>query len=109
MPGTPDQNYNVTVLYQKSPALLANLTTPWPIPDRYSNVYNNGFLFYFLLYAGDARAFAIGQKFASNLLALSEGLNEQEKAIFLGEWDVLLQQSARGQYRQQLANDGRTR
>ena len=112
MPGKADVNSTVTVIYQKAPVLLTAVTGTggtWPIPDSYGHVYDNGVLFYFLLYAGDSRAFAIGQKFASNLIALSEGLDEQAKAIFLGEWDVILQQAARGQSKMQLAQDGRTR
>jgi hypothetical protein len=112
MPGIPDQAYSVNILYQKAPVLLTGVYGAggtWPIPDSYGHVYDNGVLFYFLLYAGDSRAFAIGQKFASNLIALSEGLDEQAKAIFLGEWETILTQAARGQYKMQLANDGRTR
>lgn len=112
MPGIPDQLYTANVIYQKAPVLLTGVTGvngTWPIPDSYGHVYDNGVLFYFLLYAGDPRAFAIGQKFASNLLALSEGLDDQAKAIFLGEWETILTQAARGQYKMQQANDGRTR
>lgn len=112
MPGKPDFNSTVTIIYQKAPVLLTGVYGSggtWPIPDSYGHVYDNGLLFYFLLYAGDSRAFAIGQKFASNLIALSEGLDEQKKAIFLGEWETILTQAGRGQYKMQLANDGRTR
>ena len=108
-PGQIDIDSNIELVYQKAPVLMTSTSSVWPIPDSYGHIYDNGLLFYFLLYAGDSRAFAIGQKFASNLIALSEGLDEQDKAIFLGEWETILTQAARGQYKMQLANDGRTR
>lgn len=92
LPGYQDQVYTVNVMYQKKPPLFTNLTTAWTIPDEYGHVYDWGFLALFLLFAneGDNRAFAANQKFVSNLLALQEGLSEQQKMIFLGEWDFLL-------------------
>lgn len=94
MPGLPDQAYTVTVIYQKQPVLLTGLTGAggtWAIPDRYSSVYNWGMLSFFYMFADDARFPQANQKFISGLLALAEGLNEQQINVFLGQWDFLIQ------------------
>ena len=108
LPGLQDQVYIDNLLYQKKPVLFTNLTTAWTIPDEYGYVYDWGFLALFLLFAntGDNRAFAANQKFVANLLALQEGLTEQQKAIFLGEWDFLLR-AISSQTNQQLGLTGR--
>lgn len=111
LPGFQDQVYTVTVLFQKKPALLTAMTGAsgtWQIPDEYGHVYNWGYLALFLLFAneGDNRAFAANQKFVANLLALQEGLSEQQKAIFLGQWEFLMASIA-GQSNQQLGISGR--
>lgn len=109
MPGVPDQPYSATVLYQKKAALMTAVQGTggtWPIPDEYSNVYNYGFLSLFMLFADDARYLAMNQKFTSGLLGLAEGLNEQQKAVFLGEWEFLMR-SAAAQMKQQMGVQGR--
>lgn len=88
MPGMPDQLYYVNIVYQKQPALLTALANPWSIPDRYGSVYNNGFLGMIYLFADDARSAFILQRFAASLIALSEGLSEQQKNAFLEQWDL---------------------
>lgn len=90
MPGKSDQNYNLFVVYQKQPVLLTTLTGAtgtWPIPDRYGSVYQQGFLGFMLLFAGDKQgAGFMLQRFTASLLALSEGLTEQERNAFLESW-----------------------
>lgn len=109
MPGIPDQAYSCSVIYQKKAALMSAVigaNGTWPIPDEYSSVYNYGFLALFMLFADDARFLAMNQKFISGLLGLSEGLNEQQKAIFLGQWEFLLRTNA-AQIKQQMGLQGR--
>jgi hypothetical protein len=93
LPGLPDQKYSVTVYFQKQAVLLSGLTGTggtWPIPDRFGFIVNNGFLGMIYLFSNDARAPFMLQKFAGNLLALADGLTEQERNTFLEQWDMLL-------------------
>lgn len=94
LPGLPDKNYTVNVIYQQKPALLTALTGApgtWPIPDEYGHVYNTGFLAWMYLFADSAKFNTMNQMFKSSLLALSEGLTEQQIAVFLGQYDYLVQ------------------
>jgi len=96
MPGQPDQVYTVNVIYQKKPALLTAITGAngtWPIPDEYGMVYNYGLLALFQMFADDARFPATNQKFIASLLAISEGLDEQQKAIFMEQWAGIVRSS----------------
>lgn len=93
MPGKPDQNYTATVIYQIQPALLTALANTWPIPDRYSFVYQQGFLGMMYLFADDQRAAFMLQRFVASLLALSEGLTEQERNTFLEQWQSTIDSS----------------
>lgn len=89
-PGIPDQNYTATIIYQNQPALLTALANTWPIPDRYSFVYQQGFLGLMYLFADDQRSAFMLQRFVSSLLALSEGLTEQQRNAFLEQWNATL-------------------
>lgn len=92
MPGVPDQAYTCQVIYQKSVTNFSALTGSggtWPIPDSYGHVYNWGFLGFVYLFASDPRAAFALQRFVVGLLALSEGLTEQQKNVFLEQWNML--------------------
>lgn len=89
-PGVPNVFSQVTVTYQKRMALLVNTTDIWPIPDMYNYVFQQGFLGMSWLFADDPRAFQMLQRFAASLIAVSEGLTEQEKSTFMAEWDIFI-------------------
>lgn len=91
MPGIPDQNYTMTVIYQKQPVLMTSLNGIWPIPDRYGLVYQQGFLGMTYLFADDQRSAFILQRFTASLLAVSEGLSEQERNAFLDQWKFTIE------------------
>ncbi len=93
MPGKPDQTYTATVIYQIQPALLTALSNVWPIPDRYSFVYQQGFLGLMYMFADDQRAAFMLQRFVASLLALAEGLTEQERNTFLEQWQSTIDSS----------------
>lgn len=95
MPGNPDVASTVTVIYQKKPPLLSSINDIWPIPDEYGYVYNWGFLALMYLFADSAKFGPANQKFISGLLGLAEGLSEQQIAVFLGQWDFLIQNQMR--------------
>lgn len=110
MPGVPDQAYTASVIYQKKAVLLTSLSGvagTWPIPDEYGDIYNWGFLLFLWLYAEDARAQFANQKFMSGLLGISEGLDEQAKNIFLGQWEYLMQMQLRSEAKTQQGIAGR--
>jgi hypothetical protein len=92
MPGNPDVASTVTVIYQKKATpLLTNTSQTWPIPDEYGYVYNWGFLALMYLFADSQKFITANQKFVSGLIALNEGLTEQQIAVFIGQWDFLVQ------------------
>lgn len=107
MPGTPDQDYTVNVIYQKKPVLLSALTQTWPIPDEYGFVYDWGFLALMYLFADSTKFGPANQKFISGLLGIAEGLGEQDIAIFLGQWDFLIQNQMRMTAKTQQGYTGR--
>jgi len=84
MSTTPDKVYNVSLIYQKAPALITSLSQTWaPIPDKYLSIYSRGFLAQMhAMY--DANLYQQEMSlFLRQLVGVSEGLTETEKAIFL--------------------------
>ena len=104
-PGKPDQNYTATIVYQKQPALFTALANTWPIPDRYAFVYEQGFLGLMYLFADDQRSAFMLQRFVASLLAVSEGLNEQERNAFLNEWNFIVEMQRKTMKSQQGIGD----
>jgi hypothetical protein len=96
----PDAVYTVNCVYQKKATLLTSVASPWaPVPDEFSFCFNFGFLAFSSLLVNDSR-FPIFEKwFASSLLGLQDGMSEQEKNIFLGNWMADLSTIARSQGR----------
>jgi hypothetical protein len=91
MPGVPDQSYTVGVVYQKRAPLLTSLNSVWSIPDMFGQVYNYGFTALMELFADDTRFSTMNSKWIGSLLAVAEGLSEQDKAIFMQQWDAVVQ------------------
>lgn len=108
MPGNPDVPSSVTVISQNKPVLLTAINQAWPIPDEYGFVYNWGFLAMMYLFADSMKFGAANQKFISGLLGLAEGLSEQQIAVFLGQWDFLVQNQLRVVGKTQQGLQGRT-
>jgi hypothetical protein len=92
----PDNTYTVTVTYQQAvPALFTALTGTWaPIPDRYSYIYNYGFLALALAYYDDPRFPLFNQKFVAHLLGTQQGLTETERNLFIDTWNLIARQEA---------------
>lgn len=83
---SPDQIYNVCLVYQNAATLFTSTTQTWsPIPDYMSYVYNDGFDFKTFTYLGDPRAQLSGQNFYQSLAAMSEGLNESQKNLWASD------------------------
>jgi hypothetical protein len=92
----PDKAYVVTVTYQQAPpALFSALSTTWtPIPDKYSYIYNYGFLALTMAYDDDPRFPLFNQKFVAHLLGTQQGLTETERNLFIDTWNLIARQEA---------------
>lgn len=82
-----DANYTAFIDYQqKAPLITGPAQSFGPVPDEFGYVFNTGFLTWASLLVNDAR-FPIWEKwFIGALLGAQDGLDEQAKAIFLGDW-----------------------
>lgn len=86
----PDAAYIPTVIYQRKAALVTSLASTWaPIPDEYAYIYNLGFLAFSMMYANDPRFPLVLQRFLATLVGASEGLSQQQKNVFLGNWQPI--------------------
>jgi hypothetical protein len=82
----PDAVYDLTIITQKASPTFAALTDTWnPLPDYFSNIYNEGFLFKTLEYINDPRTQEAYQVFMQSLIAVNMGLTDDQKSIFLGD------------------------
>jgi hypothetical protein len=81
---TPDQVYNVVLVYQKAATLFTSTTQTWaPIPDYMSYVFNTGMDYRTFEYLGDSRSQTSGQLFFQSLAQMSEGLSESQRNLWL--------------------------
>lgn len=89
----PDKAYTGVATYQQQPTLITSSatlsTTFWPMPDKYIHIVNYGFLGLSMLYANDPRWSEMNQKFVAHLLGAQEGLDENQKNLFLQSWSQL--------------------
>jgi hypothetical protein len=87
---SPNANYPVSLHLQTAAPLITSMNQTWsPLPDYMQYVYNWGFLTLMWFYADDSRAGFANSKFTAGLLARAEGLTEQERNIFLNNWNNL--------------------
>jgi hypothetical protein len=79
----PDQVYVVNMVYQKAPVQFTALSNTWaPIPDSFSDVYNNLCLGYYMDSCQDPRAPQYIARGIAGLLARAQGLSQMDKIIF---------------------------
>ena len=79
----PEQPYVVNLVYQKAPVQFVNTTDAWgPIPDSFSDVYNNLCLGYYMDSCQDPRAPQYIARGIAGLLARAQGLTQMDKAVF---------------------------
>jgi hypothetical protein len=84
---TPDQDYTVYCDYQKKAVLLTSPAATWgPVADEFEYVYQYGFLCLASLLVNDSRFPIFEQYFISRLLGAQDGLSDQERNIFVGNW-----------------------
>lgn len=89
----PDQNYNVTLPYQKKAPLLMSLAMTWaPVPDEKNYICQWGHLALMSLIGNDARFNEYNVKFVTSLLGAQGGLSDMERNIFLANWTRVMAQ-----------------
>jgi hypothetical protein len=105
----PDQIYTANGVYQKKAPLLTSPASPFaPVPDEFGFCFLNGYLAYMSLLVNDSRFPIFDKWFVSALLGLQDGMSEQEKNIFLGNWMADLSTVARSQGRVNAGVAGRS-
>jgi hypothetical protein len=83
----PNKAYPVDLIYQKKPLQFVVLTDPWaPIPDSFSDVYNNLCLGYYMESCQDPRAPQYIARGIAGLLSRSQGLTQMDKALFAASY-----------------------
>jgi hypothetical protein len=95
----PNKAYPVSIHCQLSAPQITSLNQTWgPIPDYMQYVYNWGFMALVWAFADDQRQGYANQKFTAGLLARAQGLTEEERNIFLNNWnDLTMQQKMQNQ------------
>lgn len=94
----PDQNYTCWLDYQQKAQLITSWANPWGvIPDECSYIYEKGFLALAGLLVNDSRFPIWERDFVAALLGAQDGLDDQARAIFLGEWLSVTRTAARSQ------------
>jgi hypothetical protein len=88
---SPDKPYPVSLHVQlAAPSLGNGVNSLWaPIPDFMQYIYDWGFLALMWQFADDPRWAYASQQFKAGLLGRAEGLTEEQRNIFLNNWDAL--------------------
>lgn len=83
----PDNIYLVNLIYQKAPVQFVATSDPWaPIPDSFSDIYNNLTLGYYMDSCQDGRAPQYLARGIAGLLARAQGLSQMDKALFAASY-----------------------
>src|SRR5208282_759824 len=87
---SPDVNYPVSIHAMLTPPQITSVNQTWaPLPDYLQNVYSLGFVSYMMAFNDDPRAPMYNSQFKAALLARQDGLTQEERDIFLNNWDML--------------------
>jgi hypothetical protein len=86
----PDKPYPVSLHIQNAAPAIVSMNQTWaPLPDFMEYIYEWGFLALMWQFADDPRAADANNKFKAGILARAEGLTEEERNIFLNNWEAL--------------------
>ncbi len=88
---SPDKKYPVVIQIQNSAPHITSLNQTWsPLPDYMEYIYDWGFLSLMWNFSDDPqRAAWANNQFKAALLARADGLTDEEKNIFLNNWEAL--------------------
>ena len=90
MSAAPDKAYPVSVHVQLAAPGITSINQTWaPLPDFMQYIYDWGFLALMWQFADDPRAAYANSQFKAALLGRAEGLTEEQKQIFLNNWESL--------------------
>lgn len=94
----PDKAYPVLINIMKVAPQKTSLNDTWaPLPDFMQYIFSYGFLALTYMFTDDSRVGFANAKFTAGLLARADGLTEEERNIFLANWDALTGQAAHQQ------------
>ncbi len=86
----PDKAYPLSIQVQLAAPRITSVNQTWsPLPDYIQNIYDWGFLALMQQFSDDPRAAYANNQFKAALLGRQEGLNEEQKNIFLNNWEAL--------------------
>ena len=87
---SPDEAYPISIHAMLTPPQITSVNQTWaPLPDYLQNVYTLGFLSYMMAFNDDPRAPMYNSQFKAAILARQDGLTQEERDIFLNNWDML--------------------
>jgi hypothetical protein len=94
----PDKIYIVHADYQAAPPNIQSFAQTWGnVSDQFGFVYNLGFLTMLSLLVNDSRFPIFERWFLGRLLGVQDGITDQERDIFLGNWTNLSKTITRAQ------------
>lgn len=104
----PDQNYTAFLDYQQKAPLITGAGSPLgTLADENADLFFEGMLTWASLLVNDARFPIFERLFISHLLSRQDGLSEQAKIIFMGQWNEFVRTAQRSQAMTQGATAGR--
>ena len=87
---SPNAAFPVNIHAQLAAPQITSVLQTWaPIPDFMQYIYSWGFLALIWAFADDARFPMANSKFTSGILARADGITEEERNIWLNNWDAL--------------------
>jgi hypothetical protein len=88
----PDKPYPVSLHVQLTAPPITSMNQTWaPLPDFMEYIYEWGFMALMWQFADDPRSQLANNNFKAGILARAEGLTEEERNIFLNNWEALYQ------------------
>lgn len=104
----PNATFTAFIDYQRKAFLMTSTGSVWGnVADEFSYIFNWGFLAIACLLVNDSRFPIFEKYFIGRLLGAQDGLDDQAKAIFLGQWLALTGALSRNQ--QTIASGGQGR
>ncbi len=104
----PDKVYVINADYQAAASNIQSFAATWGVvSDQFGFVYNLGFLTILSLLVNDSRFPIFERWFLGRLLGVQDGITDQERDIFLGNWMNLSKTVTRAQGAVQMGNAGR--
>ena len=105
---TPDAIYTIMGDYQRKASLMQSYADIWDVvPDDFSHCYHLGYLTFVSLLVNDSRFPIFERWFLSRVLSMQDGLDDQARDIFLGNWMGGLRTIQRNQGMAQSGNAAR--